>query len=279
MPIKILEGKETLIDMNMKQQKQQLAKKMPPLPEAKAWLDSFGGNDGMGQLERDSQSISALCEKARQLLKRIDDRDGPSHREILALVLEMQKLDNEATLWRQTLKWSFSVVPKEEALGIPQNLYVLLPDQLQLHRDIWMAYEWNYHHTARMILHGQLLQCLGETISSLKATGSDPRNGIVVELQRQMQISVSIVHVLADEVLSTVPQSLGDVDAAGKPAEHGKLPGCRAIGAYLLLWPIKIIKSADTVTRKSQKEAGEVVFGRIRDYTGMEKNLGDLSII
>ncbi|KAJ6786937.1 hypothetical protein PWT90_09385 [Aphanocladium album] len=259
-------------------QKQQLAKKMPPLPEAKAWLNNFGGNDGMGRLERDGQNISILCHKARQLLARINDRDVPSNKEILQLVVEMQQLDEAATLWRQTTEWSFSTVLKSVDMHLPHELYGLLPDTLQLHRDIWMAYEWNYHRAARMLLHAQLLQCLGETVSSMEADSSET-NELALELRMQMEVSVSIVQILADEVLATVPQAFGDIDAAGHPAEPDKLPGCRAIGAYLLLWPIKIIKRAEAATSKAQKQAGSIIFERIRDCTGMKKRLGKLSSI
>ncbi|KAJ3487817.1 hypothetical protein NLG97_g6322 [Lecanicillium saksenae] len=259
-------------------QKQQLAKKMPPLPEAKAWLDSFSGNDSLGRLERDGQSISILCHKARQLLTRINDRDAPSNKEILELVVEMQQLDEAATLWRQTPEWSFSTMPKSDDLRLPRELYSLLPDHLQLHRDIWMAYEWNYHRAARMMLHAQLLQCLGETVSGMEADSSE-QNQLALDLRMQMELSVSIVQILADEVLATVPQAFGDVDAAGRPTEPDRLPGCRAIGAYLLLWPIKIIKGPEAATSKAQKQAASMVFERIRDCTGMKKSLGELSSI
>lgn len=252
---------------------------MPPLPEAKAWLDQFGGNDGMGRLERDGQSISSLCHRARQLLDRINDRDAPSNNEILQLVLEMQQLDKQATLWRQTPEWSFSTIPKSADMRLPENIYDLLPDTLQLHRDIWMAYEWNYHRAARMVLHAQLLQCLGETVSSMEAESGAPKHDLALELRMQMEVSVSIVQILADEVLSTVPQAFGDIDAAGRPTEPGSLPACRAIGAYLLLWPIKMMKGADAATSKAQKQASSIIFERIRDCTGMKKSLGELSSI
>lgn len=262
-------------------QKQQLAKKMPPLPEAKAWLEEFGGSDGMGRLERDGQSISAVCHRARQLLTRIQDGDAPSNGEMLQLVLEMQQLDAEATLWRQTPEWSFSTIAKSADLRLPPELHRVLPDTLQLHRDIWMAYEWNYHRAARIVLHEQLLRCLGETVAGMEAAQTGERNelSLALELRIQMEVSASIVQMLADEVLGTVPQAFGDVDASGRPAEADRLPGCRAMGAYLLLWPIKMIKGAEAATSEAQKHAGSVIFERIRDCTGMKKNLGELSII
>lgn len=267
-------GNET----DISKQKQQLAKKLPPLPEAKVWLDTFGGNDGIGRLDRDTHSISTLCHNARQLLDRINDRDASSHREMLQLVAEMQQLDKDATLWRQTPEWKFSTTPKTPDMALPYGLYELLPYYLQLHRDIWMAYEWNYHRTARITLHGQLLQCLGETIARIEAE-SGGQNDLALDLRMQMEHSVSVVQILADEVLATVPQCFGDIDAEGRRAESGRLPGCRAIGAYLLLWPIKIIKGTEASTSKAQKEAGAIVFERIRDCTGMKKNLGELSSI
>lgn len=248
---------------------------MPPLPEAKAWLDTFGGRDAMGCLERDGQSISALCHRARQLLTRINNRDAPADIELLQLVSEMQQLDNEATMWRQTPEWSFSTMPKSAAdLQLSQELYDVMPETLQLHRDVWMAYEWNYHRAARMILHGQLLQCVDEAAAAVAGIA------VAEQLRMQRHVSVAIVQRLADEVLATVPQAFGDVDAQGRPVDRRSSGGGgRAVGAYLLLWPIKIIKGAEAATSEAQKRAGSVVFERIRDCTGMKRNLGELSSI
>lgn len=232
----------------------------------------------MGKLERDGQSISILCHRARQLLARISDTNAPPRTEALKLVKEMQQLDKEAAEWRQTPEWAYSIVPKPTHMDIPHDIYTLLPDGLQLHRDVWMAYEWNYHRAARMILHGQLLHCLGEVVAGIEAE-SEVQVEISLDLRTNMETSIAIVQMLAEEVLATVPQCFGDIDATGRPIEKGKLPGCRAIGAYLLLWPIKIIKGVEAATSKQQKEVGGLVFERIRDCTGMKKNLGNLSII
>ena len=77
--------------------------------------------------------------------------------------------------------------------------------------------------------------------------------------------SLTTIRSLVDEVLSTVPQSLGDIDHEGNMT--GNLPGIpisRGLGAYFLLWPIKMIKTMHSPTEE-QKRVAQGVFERIRN--------------
>ena len=76
-----------------------------------------------------------------------------------------------------------------------------------------------------------------------------------------------------------VPQSLGDIDHRGRLAESlSRTPKARGVGAYFLLWPIKMIKALKHPTTE-QKRIAQVVFERIREYTGMKSTLGERSNI
>lgn len=92
---------------------------------------------------------------------------------------------------------------------------------------------------------------------------------------------------LAGEILATVPQSLGDIDSAGnllglkERFEEEVLEEKRSlqgVGAYFLLWPIKILKSHEFVDEE-QREMARGVFERIREVTGMRDRLGEKSCI
>lgn len=236
--------------------------------ESTEWLTSSSGDDSFSHLEKDGLSINSLCHNARQTLSKIQN-GTLSNQEILPLINRMIELDKEATKWRKTPQWTFKTIDRELILG-NEGLAALLPPTIELHRDLWMIYEWNYNRAARITLHHQLLACI-------EALSTD--ESLCALLQAQHKASVAIVQSLANEVLATVPQGFGDVDAAGNLAIYHELFGSQAIGGYFLLWPIKIIKGEKSYATKRQKEAAEAVFERIRDCTGMKTYLGSLSII
>lgn len=130
----------------------------------------------------------------------------------------------------------------------------------------------SYLLSARITLLQRLVACIDAAEESPQA------NDIVLkQLQIQKAQSTTLIRLLADQVLATVPQSFGDLTLTGERSIE--LAGSRSIGAYFLLWPIKIMKAETTSTSPEQKQASALVFERIREYTGMKKNLGSLSII
>lgn len=254
-------------------QKQQLAKHLDPLPESKEWLEGLNEEMSFVHLEKDGLNVSKLCQKANKLLDSLDG-DELCYSQLVSIVEEMLQLDREATQWRQKPEWSFRILTRSELKGA-EELTSRLPDIVELHSDIWMAYEWNYHRTARIILHQQLLACL-RRVSSI-ATSQRPLDSTKNLLDWKNK-STSTIQTLTEGILASVPQSLGDINAVGccLPLDAAR---CQAVGAYLLLWPIKIIKSPQSIATQSQKEAAEEIFERIRECTGMKSALGTLSII
>ncbi|KAF4968035.1 hypothetical protein FSARC_4532 [Fusarium sarcochroum] len=250
-------------------QKQQLAKQMDPLPESQDWLEALNDNMASVKLEKDGLAITNICQQANRLLQSLDTANI-SCDQVLDLVDEMLHLDHEATLWRRKPEWAFRTLPRSEISGNHKADF-WLPETIQLHPDLWMAYEWNYHRTARIILHQKLVACLKRVVGESSQTKQISHNRIVE--------SINIVQSLASEVLSTVLQSFGDIDHLGR-CHLGLEPArWQAVGAYLLLWPIKIIKSSNGLTTESQKADAQRVFERIRECTGMKSGLGDLSEI
>jgi hypothetical protein len=247
----------------------ELTLKQEPMPESKIWLDSLSDELPEIQIEKQNFEIAQICGRARKLLESIKDPEQEVG-QVVSMVKEMHSLDRTATTWRKGPSWEFKTIHRSEApvdLDVPAGF----PDYLQIHRDVWIAYEWNYHRTARIILHGQLLQCLDKL---LLVTDEAHQN----DLEFLKHASVSVIQSLANEVLSTVPQSFGDLDHEGKSISISQSSKCRGVGAYFLLWPIKIIKTLKTATYDQQKCA-QSVFERIREYTGMKNALGDLSSI
>ncbi|CAJ2513949.1 Uu.00g020680.m01.CDS01 [Anthostomella pinea] len=217
-------------------QKQQLAFNLPPLVESGHWIDQLNEDLPFVRLEKSALRISQTCERARKLQQTLSGGSLPVA-QFLDVVNELLELDRETVRWRQTPRWSYTtlnVVDLPAFESSPRSL----TNTIQLHADVWMAYEWNYHRTARIIAHKHLLKAL-ETV----LTSSDLDVTAIDTLRVMSEQSTTAIHILADDILATVPQSLGDINHLGcmHDATSGPLRS-RAIGGYLLLWPIKVIK-------------------------------------
>ncbi|KUJ20089.1 uncharacterized protein LY89DRAFT_470567 [Mollisia scopiformis] len=254
-------------------QQQQLAFDMRPNSDTTSWLNQLNENEPYVRLEKNADSINDTCKRARTLLTLIN-AGGLLASTIVEMIQELHILDQSAVSWRQTSEWSFKNLAVSERSDLEPAANGIT-DTIQLHSDIWMAYEWDYHRAARITFLEQLLKCS-------KAALDTPDLDVVEEktLTDTITECTSTIQWLADEILSTVPQSFGDVDHMGRlyDTKNGP-PRCRGIGGYLLLWPIKTVKAQLSATTLEQKERGGRVFERIRDYTGMKSTLGDMSII
>ncbi|CAK7206193.1 hypothetical protein SEUCBS139899_008979 [Sporothrix eucalyptigena] len=251
----------------------QLAYNMPPLPESTEWLNQLNPAEPSARLEGIAHEISETCERARSLLELINVGGFPAPT-VVDMILELRALDQAAVRWRQTPHRSFTEVSLQDRPDL-RVAAADVTDKIQLHSDLWMAYEWNYHRAARIIFLQQLLKCSYAALEAPDLDDTDRKT-----LQRTVAECAAMVQWLADEVFATVPQSFGDVDQMGHPHDYKNgAPRCRGIGGYLLLWPIKIAKGPEAATTLEQKARGERVFERIREYTGMKAELGDKSII
>ncbi|KAI4197510.1 MAG: hypothetical protein LQ350_005887 [Teloschistes chrysophthalmus] len=243
------------------------------LPDSERWIETLDANLPSVQTEKENAQIHSVCQRARTLLDLVDSV-GLHPEEILRCVKELRECDNATTMWRRGPNWAFQVKHRSEITQQGPGMNAL-PEYIQLHPDTWTAYEWNYHRTGRIILHRHLLVCLARLL------GSQPAHldNFSEEVERIRRTSLVIIRNLAEEVLSTVPQSVGDIGHDGKLlTDSTRTTAWRAIGSYFLLWPIKIIKSLDQATRE-QREAAQEAFERIREYTGMSTYLGELSSI
>jgi hypothetical protein len=257
----------------LSQQKQQLVSKLPLLPESEGWLDSLNEEITEIRIEKDNHQISKVCARARHLLQNLDE-SGVSGNEIVEIIKEIHDLDLTATSWRASPDWAYKTVHRSEIVhGGEAALF--FPEFIQLHRDVWIAYEWDYHRTARILLHENLLRCLDR----LDALCSERQEAVAVDSASLRETSLGIIQLLADEVLSTVPQMLGDIDQDGNIMNDelgAKI--CRGIGGYFLLWPMRVVKSTKSVTEE-QTALAQAVFDRIRECTGMKSALGDASCV
>lgn len=254
-------------------QKQRLAFNLPQTDETSDWLGQLNDSEAYVRLEKNTHDISETCKRARSLLALISAGGLPTST-LVNMIKELHSLDQAAVSWRQTSQWSFTTLEVSERQDLSPAARGIT-DRIQLHPDVWMAYEWNYHRTARIIFLQQLLQCSKAALEALDLAEVEKQT-----LNNTVTECILTIQWLADEFLATVPQSFGDVNHMGQPHD-GKdgPPRCRAIGGYLLLWPTRTAKDEKSATSMEQKERAQRVFERIREYTGMKDLLGDKSAI
>jgi hypothetical protein len=254
-------------------QMQQLSFNMLPILDATNWLHQLNDNEPYVRLAKNVNTINDTCTRARMLLNLINVGGLPTST-IVDMIKELHSLDQSAVSWRQTSEWSFKNLAVSERSDLKPATGGIT-DKIQLHPDIWMAYEWNYHRAARITFLEQLLNCSRAALET-----SDLDNVEETALTEIITECTSTIRWLVEEVLSTVPQSLGDIDLMGRTHDFKDgPPRCRAIGGYLLLWPIRVSKGQSSAMTPEQKERACRVFERIRDYTGMKAMLGDTSSI
>lgn len=243
------------------------------LLELEQWPDIRDENSPSVRIENHNSQIHKICERARTLLDSIDDTN--LHPEAtVSSIREICEHDRATTSWRRGPNWAYKTINRS-SITQDELQACRFPLSLQLHKDIWVAYEWNYHQTGRIILHRHLLESINRLQNSHRYTPA----AFSSEITSMKQASLDIIQTLVDEVLSTVPQSLGDIDQDGKILEDSKgAPLRKGIGGYFLLWLIKIIKSLEHA-RHEQRNAAQAVFERIRECTGMKATLGGLSSI
>jgi len=254
-------------------QMQQLSFGMAPIPDTTNWLNQLNDNEPYVRLEKKANAISDTCKRARMLLALINVGGLPAST-IVDMIQELHSLDQSAVSWRHTSEWSFKSLTVSERPDLEPAARGIT-DTIQLHPDMWMAYEWNYHRAARITFLEQLLKCSEAALETSDLDSAEEKT--LIDTIAKCTLTIQW---LADEILSTVPQSLGDVDSMGRAHDvKDGMPRCRAIGGYLLLWPIKVSKGLSFATTSEQKQRACRVFERIRDYTRMKAVLGDKSII
>lgn len=224
------------------------------------------------QNELNVKTINDMCQEAQRLLVLVED-DKLSTAEVLKALKALQELDQEAVTLRNCPTWMFQTIQVNNHLPLHHLSHIT--DTVQLHSSIWLIYEWNYHRTARIIFLTRLANC---AMATMKKTLH--RNPQIQEVERIHGSSILHIERLCDEVLATVPQSLGDIDESGTvlAAQEDGLT-IRTIGSYLLLWSIRVMRSDAFASTADQKRRADVVFERIRLYTGMKELLGDKSIL
>ncbi|KAI1330938.1 hypothetical protein F5Y16DRAFT_395900 [Xylariaceae sp. FL0255] len=244
--------------------------------ESEDWLAELNEEMSFVKLEKDAVRATEIRERARDLRTSLTSGQLPIQ-QVFDIAVEMLALDAEVDSWRQKPIWAYKTLNVSDLPPFDPSVEPMTPT-IELHSDLWLMYEWNYHRTARLLVQEQVLKCVNSALASpdIVYVGES----VMIALAELSQQLSATIRTLAEQILSTVPQSFGDITSSGQVHDHSKgPPRCQWIGAYFQLWPMKIIGGESISTDPYQKRLGKIAFERIREYTGMKSHLGDKSKI
>lgn len=123
----------------------------------------------------------------------------------------------------------------------------------------------NLYRAARVVLHEVRLRCA----TDLNSQGA--RNRVPGGRTYDMCVweSASTVRVVAEDIRNSIPYILGDTDGKTFVGSDLLRPGIMA-GAYLLLWPLLVMRLA-TCTTKEQREVASSTLERIGTQFGIKQ--------
>ncbi|KAI0150371.1 hypothetical protein GGR57DRAFT_194099 [Xylariaceae sp. FL1272] len=123
-------------------QKEQLAFNMAPcsFPESGNWIAHLNDDIPFVHLEKDAMRINKICKRVRsfQNASNIDENVST----LLEMTNELLTLDREVSGWRQSARWAYTNVDTAELAPFDSS-HIPLTKTIEIHRDIWLIYEWN----------------------------------------------------------------------------------------------------------------------------------------
>lgn len=200
---------------------QAMACSLPPVSVPDQLLDYLDEQMSLVKLEQDAHHISNICARGKRLEEQLRDRETGAAKS-LSLARQMQCLDREILTWRQGPQWAYATLSASD-LTDDSAILSTFPECLHIHPDIWIAYEWKYHHTSRILLHKQLPSCLHRAAALGVEFPPRETESIAPLLVPLVAESIDIVRSLATRILATVPQMMGNIDHVGQTRGGGRL--------------------------------------------------------
>lgn len=171
--------------------------------------------------------------------------------------------DAELSQWTQTLpdRW------------LPLIVYSTQGETLLTYQGISNAIIWYYYRAVRVMLQ-QLLLGLSQTLTTIKATKKQfsnvPESDAETDLHPLNEDSLrAVIREMTTDTCRSIPFSLADVDALGRPNTSNSPFQIRASQAYGLLWPLWYVLSSGLPT-EAQVQQIKAVLWRIGSTLGIK---------
>lgn len=169
--------------------------------------------------------------------------------------------DAELSQWTQTLpdRW------------LPLIVYSTQGETLLTYQGISNAIIWYYYRAVRVMLQ-QLLLGLSHTLTTIKAANKQFSNVLGSDVEDMHPLNEdnlrAIIREMTTDTCRSIPFSLADVDALGRPSTSNSPFQIRASQAYGLLWPLWYVLSSGLPT-EAQVQQIKAVLWRIGSTLGI----------
>lgn len=200
-----------------------LLKKSPPPPDSVKWL-SMGNQNGP------IEEVSVLFVELIQIVSYVQGvaaswPDSVRIQQLREVILHGMELDLKIVQWAESLPsiWKYTSIRNNSTTSSP-------PNSVQVHQDFFTAGTWNSWRSMRI----RLIQILMATVELLREEAIDFGSQMIRWRKTLLD--------LANDVCSTVPYLLGEIDGQGIP--RGTAKGI-ALGGYMLLYPLQIISTVE----------------------------------
>jgi hypothetical protein len=190
-----------------------------------------------------------------------------SRARLLDLMHEAEDIDYELQKWNATgTPWSvYQDTGDLEGLGTgnPRGTGSY-SSAVHIYPDVWIASLWNFYRTGRIALHATQLEC-ADFLDITEWSGHEANEG---SPSSKYAKSICVIDLMVNEVCSSIPFILGDVDKDGKLKSSNR----KALAGFLLMWPLYIVKNCASSTPE-QLAVVKLALQRIGNVMGIRQAL------
>lgn len=203
--------------------------------------------------------MNRLCANAIEHIRSTGKNDLANSKAAY-LIQEATEVDAEHELWIS--QFPASLRPREER--DKQN-----GSRVLTHTSMMLPALYNMHRSSRIVLHEMRLRFA----TALSSHGVPSQAAAPAEQSYDAIVweSASTIRVVAEDIRASIPYCIGDIDMNGFAISGSLCPGVLA-GAYLLLWPLLVVRLA-TCTTKEQRQFATSTLERIGGKFGIKQAL------
>ena len=207
-----------------------ILRRSPPPADSTKWLKE-------DCLDGPVEKLQALLVEVIRIVAFVQGVDAwpePSRSQQLYGIMQYGvALDQRLVQWAESLPpiWNYTSIPN-------RSTALILPKSIHVHEDLLVSATWNHWRSIRI----RLLQTM---TAIAEFTGKDTRDPA-----SQLMIWRKEILDLADDVCSTTPYVLGEIDGQGIP--RGVAKGV-PLGGFTLLYPLCMISTIEELTESHRR--------------------------
>lgn len=172
------------------------------------------------------------------------------------LVDELTILDSRLTAWaNETVKsWPYESFPELEYSSEIHSKHIENSREYwHSHSDLWVSSMWNSYRSCRLFAHGILLEC----IETWRTSEND-------KWLLNRSHSIRVIQEMVNEICASVPfhldpqklqalNNIPDQSLPNVPCGDGFNQSSKALGGYLIMWPLFLAASMDYIPDQQRK--------------------------